>query len=84
MRPPAVTRRPGGDPCSLSSLSALAFLIEGEGDGRFAADLSAAGSFGVAIKVGAEVAGSTFSDCWLMAEADAEGLRTCAAIWAGG
>jgi hypothetical protein len=37
MRPPAVTRRPGGLPCSLRSLSALPRLTEGEGDGRLVA-----------------------------------------------
>lgn len=34
-RPPAVTRIPGGLPCSFKSRSALPRLTEGEGDGFF-------------------------------------------------
>ena len=32
-RPPAVTRMPGGLPCSLRSLAALPRLTDGDGDG---------------------------------------------------
>jgi hypothetical protein len=33
IRPPAVTRTPGGEPCSLRSFSALSRLIDGDGEG---------------------------------------------------
>jgi hypothetical protein len=47
-RPPAVTRIPGGLPCSLSSFSALPRLIEGDGDGFL---LGAAGAAGAIVGV---------------------------------
>jgi len=43
-RPPAVTRMPGGLPCSLSSLSALPRLIDGDGDGFLLGAVGAAGA----------------------------------------
>ena len=73
--PPAVTRMPGGLPCSLRSFSALPRLIDGVGEGRFC---------------GAAAVAAVASDCATgglrllpedllasFADADAEGRRTC-------
>lgn len=72
IRPPAVTRNPGGLPCSLSSRSALPRLIDGDGDGFFK------------FIEAAETPGATDAREKGLSEevvpikfADAEGLRTC-------
>jgi hypothetical protein len=71
MRPPAVTRIPGGLPCSLRSFSAFPRLIDGVGDGRFweSEGTRAAG-------VGTR---KLLFDALLgrFADADADGRRTC-------
>jgi hypothetical protein len=71
IRPPAVTLRPGGLPCSLRSFSALPRLIDGVGDGRFC---GAAGADG-----GATGGRRLLPEDRLvrLAEAEAEGRRTC-------
>lgn len=66
-RPPAVTRMPGGLPCSLRSLSALPRLTDGDGDGFL---LGAAGAIlGVVWK--------GFSEETPIRFADTEGRKTC-------
>jgi hypothetical protein len=69
--PPAVTRMPGGLPCSLRSLSAFPRLIDGVGDGLL---YGAAGPSG-----GATGGRKLLVDDLLarFADADAEGRRTC-------
>ncbi len=73
MRPPAVTRIPGGLPCSLRSFSAFPRLIEGDGEGLFC-------SVAAAVEI-ADTAGSRrlLVDSLLVrfAAADAEGRKTC-------
>ena len=68
-RPPAVTRMPGGLPCSLSSLSALPRLIEGEGDGFLSSDAGAIAGVADNRRLLFEAAGARV--------ADAEGRKTC-------
>jgi len=85
MRPPAVTRRPGGLPCSLRSASALPRLTEGEGEGRlFAAGGAAAGTTSGVISRGASGAAvlglkvrRLRSDLRPINCAEAVGRRTC-------
>lgn len=74
MRPPAVTRTPGGLPCSLSSLSALPRLMEGEGDGFFRESVGAVGCTATGRRLRLEGLQVRFAD------ADAEGRRTCS-MW---
>lgn len=71
IRPPAVTRSPGGLPCSLRSFSAFPRLIDGEGDGLLYAE-SAAGTV-------ATTGRRLLVDALLarFADADTEGRRTC-------
>lgn len=76
--PPAVTRKPGGLPCSLRSFSALPRLMEGDGDGFLYGALGADGSAGAAGS--ATVGGRRLlpDDLFVrFAEADAEGRKTC-------
>ena len=68
-RPPAVTRMPGGLPCSLRSLSAFPRLIEGEGEGFLSG--AAGASAGVA-----DDRRLLFEDAAAKV-ADAEGRKTC-------
>jgi len=69
-RPPAVTRIPGGLPCSLSNLSALPRLMDGDGDG-FLLRL-------VAFKAeGGRVERDGFSAWAPIKQADADGRNTC-------
>lgn len=70
IRPPAVTRRPGGLPCSLSSLSAFPRLMDGEGDGFFAAAV-------VPAAAGAAKGREELSTRVPIRQADADGLKTC-------
>jgi len=69
MRPPAVTRIPGGLPCSLRSLSAFPRLIEGDGEGLLS------GAAGASADV-AEERRLLFEDAAAKV-ADAEGRKTC-------
>ena len=76
MRPPAVTRIPGGLPCSLRSFSAFPRLIEGEGEGRFWTMAAAAAT--PATAGGRRL----LLDSLLVkfADADAEGRKTCSGL----
>jgi hypothetical protein len=71
-RPPAVTRIPGGLPCSLSSLSALPRLIEGEGEGFLSSDAGAIAGVADKRRLLFEAAAARV--------ADAEGRRTCSVL----
>ena len=73
--PPAVTRKPGGLPCSLSSFSAFPRLIEGEGDGFLYGAVAAAVAVGGATGGGLKLLVDDLLARW--ADADAEGRRTC-------
>lgn len=71
MRPPAVTRKPGGLPCSLSSFSAFPRLNDGVGEGRFWGPRGAG-----AVPVG--TLRLLFEDLlFRFAAADADGRKTC-------
>lgn len=70
-RPPAVTRIPGGLPCSLRSLSALPRLIDGDGEGFLWGAVDAIAGVGGGRRFFSEVARTRF--------ADAEGRKTCSA-----
>jgi len=72
IRPPAVTRRPGGLPCSLSSLSALPRLIDGDGEGFLSSDAGATAGVADNRRLLFEAA--------VAKVADAEGRKTCSAI----
>jgi hypothetical protein len=72
IRPPAVTRMPGGLPCSLRSFSALPRLIEGEGEGFLTGATGA--SAGVV-----EERRLLFEDAAAKV-AEAEGRKTCSVI----
>jgi hypothetical protein len=69
--PPAVTRMPGGLPCSFRSFSALPRLMDGVGEGLFcdAADASGCATGGRRLLLEGLLA--------RLADADAEGRRTC-------
>jgi hypothetical protein len=69
--PPAVTRIPGGLPCSLRSFSALPRLIDGVGEGLFC---DAAGASGCVIGGRRLLPEDLLAR---LADADAEGRRTC-------
>lgn len=69
--PPAVTRSPGGLPCSLRSFSALLRLNDGEGEGLLC---------DAAVASGGGAGGRRLLPDLLLArraEADVEGRRTC-------
>lgn len=69
--PPAVTRMPGGLPCSLRSFSALPRLIDGVGDGLLKGTDGASGSATGSRRLVPDDLAARFAD------ADAEGRRTC-------
>jgi hypothetical protein len=69
--PPAVTRMPGGLPCSLSSFSALPRLMDGVGDGLFC---GAAGASGCATGARRLLPEDLLAR---LADADTDGRRTC-------
>lgn len=71
IRPPAVTRRPGGLPCSLSNRSALPRLNEGDGEGFLRGPGCAipAATEGRRLRLDARPA--------RVADADADGRNTC-------
>jgi hypothetical protein len=72
--PPAVTRMPGGLPCSLRSFSALPRLIDGVGDGLFCSPAGAGGCATGGRRLLPEDLLARFAD------AEAEGRRTCS-MW---
>jgi hypothetical protein len=75
--PPAVTRSPGGLPCSLRSFSAFPRLIDGVGDGFFC------GAAGASVAATEEGGGRKLLPDDLLArfaEADADGRRTCSRV----
>jgi hypothetical protein len=69
--PPAVTRMPGGLPCSLRSFSALPRLMDGVGEGLFC---DATGASGCATGGRRLLPEDLLAR---LADADAEGRRTC-------
>lgn len=81
--PPAVTRNPGGLPCSLRSFSALPRLIDGVGDGFLSVPTGAVGAVdaggGARGSATEEVGRRLLPDDLLVrfADADADGRRTC-------
>jgi len=73
IRPPAVTRIPGGLPCSLRSFSALPRLMEGVGEGLFCGAVGMSGCATGTRRLLPEDLLARFAD------ADADGRRTCSA-----